>query len=229
LPYHSTIVFVVRKGNPKNIHDWPDLVQPGVEIITPNPLTGGGAKLNFLAAWGSVVLRGGNEDQAKQFLGKLYAQVPVLDSGARGSAVTFAQKKIGDVHLAWENEAFREVQELPDELELVYPPISIRAEPNVAVVDTVAEKRGTSQAAADYLQFLYSDEAQEVAARHYYRPSNPEIAQAHAGQFKDLKLFPITDIARDWDEAFQKFFASGGVYEAIYQRPAGGSPEAKPN
>lgn len=229
LPYYSTIVFVVRKGNPKQIKDWPDLVQPGVKIITPNPITGGGAKLNFLAAWGSVVLRGGSEEDAQEFVRKLYAQVPVLDSGARGSATTFAQKKIGDVHLAWENEAFREVQDLADELEIVYPPISIRAEPNVAVVDSVAEKHGTANAATDYLKFLYSDAAQEVAARHYYRPSNEAIAEAHAAKFEDLQMFPITSIARDWDEAFQKFFASGGVYEAIYQRPSGGSTEAKSN
>lgn len=222
-------MFVVRKGNPKQIKDWPDLVQPGVEIITPNPITGGGAKLNFLAAWGSVILRKGTEEQALAFVRQLYAQVPVLDSGARGSATTFAQKKIGDVHLAWENEAFREVQELPEELEIVYPPISIRAEPNVAVVDTVAERNGNAAAAEAYLKFLYTDAAQEAIARHYYRPSNADVAQKHSNQFKNIELFPITAIARDWDEAFQRFFASGGVYETIYQRSAGGSSEAKPN
>jgi sulfate/thiosulfate-binding protein len=227
LPYYSTIVFVVRKGNPKGIKDWPDLVQPGVEIITPNPITGGGAKLNLLAAWGSVVLRGGSEAEAIEYLTKLYRQVPVLDSGARGSATTFAQKKIGDVHIAWENEAFREVSEMPDELEIVTPSISIFAEPNVTVVDAVAKPHGTFDVATDYLKFLYTDTGQEIVAKHRYRPSNETIAAKHATELAPVKLFRITEIAKSWDDAFQRFFAKGGVYETIAESTVGGSGVAK--
>lgn len=216
LPYHSTIVFVVRKGNPKGIKDWPDIVAPGVQIITPNPKTGGGAKLNFLAAWGSVIVRGGTEAQARELVTKLYRQVPVLDSGARGSTTTFAQKKIGDVHLTWENEAHLEVAESKGELEIVYPPASLRAEPHVAVVDNVVEAKGTRAAAEAYLKFLYSAEGQETAARHHYRPSDAEVWKRHAADFPDLKLFPITAIAKDWDEAFSRFFAEGAIYDQIF-------------
>src|SRR2546430_5664749 len=169
LPYTSTAVFVVRKGNPKGIKDWPDLIQPGIEIVTPNPKTSGNGQLSFYSAWGSVVLRGGSREDAIAYVTKLYQQVPVLDSGARGATTTFVQKGIGDVHLAWENEAHLAVQEANGTLELVYPPISMRAEPHVAVVDANVDRKGTRAAAAAYLQFLYTDEAQELIAQHYYR------------------------------------------------------------
>jgi sulfate transport system substrate-binding protein len=217
LPYFSTIVFVVRKGNPKEVKDWPDLVRPGVSIITPNPKTSGNGKLSFLAAWGSVIRRGGSEADAWDFIGKLYQQTPVLDSGARGSTTTFAQKKIGDVHITWENEAHLEVAEARGELEIVYPPLSIRAEPHVAIVDTNVRRKGTEAAAEAYLRFLYTDEAQEIIARHFYRPSNAAILQTHAETLQAIELFPITTVARDWDEAQQKFFAEGGVFDVLYQ------------
>jgi sulfate transport system substrate-binding protein len=218
LPYYSTIVFVVRKGNPKGIKDWPDLVRPGVQIITPNPKTSGNGKLSFLAAWGAVRERGGSEEEALAFVTKLYRQTPVLDSGARGSSTTFAQKKIGDVHLTWENEAHLEVRESGGELDLVYPPASIRAEPHVAVVDANARRKGTEAVARAYLEFLYTDEAQEVIARHFYRPTNAEVLKKHAAELPEIKLFSITSVARDWDEAQQKFFAEGGVFDSIYSK-----------
>src|SRR6188768_3482974 len=168
LPYTSTIVFVVRKGNPKGIKDWPDLVQPGVEIVTPNPKTSGNGQLSLYSAWGSVVLRGGSRDQAVDYVTRLYKQVPVLDSGARAATTTFVQKRIGDVHLAWENEAQLEVKEAAGSLELVYPPISIRAEPHVAIVDKNVDRRKSRAAAEAYLKFLYTDEAQEIIARNFY-------------------------------------------------------------
>lgn len=217
LPYYSTIVFVVRKGNPKQIHDWPDLVQDGVGIVTPNPLTGGGAKLNFLAAWGSVVLRGGSEADALKYVTQLYRQVLVLDSGARGTATTFVQKGIGDVQLAWENEAHRELAETPGELEIIYPPLSIRAEPNVAVVDAVAKRHGTAEVARDYLQFLYTDEGQDILARHFYRPSNAEIAARYANQLQQIELFEITKIAGGWGDVFEDFFGKEGVYQRVVE------------
>lgn len=219
LPYSSTIVFVVRKGNPKAIHDWPDLVREGVTVITPNPKTSGNGKLSFLAAWGAVLQQGGSESDARDFVTRLYRQTPVLDSGARGATTTFAQKKIGDVHLTWENEARLEVRESGGELELVYPPRSIRAEPHVAVVDANVERKGTRQAAEAYLRFLYTPEGQEIIARHYYRPIDPEVLSRHAGDFPPIQLFPVTVTARDWDEAQQKFFAEGGVFDAIYKSP----------
>ncbi|MFN9371411.1 MAG: sulfate ABC transporter substrate-binding protein, partial [Planctomycetaceae bacterium] len=187
LPYFSTIVFLVRRGNPKQIHDWPDLVRPGIEIITPNPKTGGGAKLSLLAAWGSVTTRGGTTDEARAFVKQLYQQVPVLDSGARAATVTFVQKQIGDVYLAWENEAHLARLESAGELEIVYPPVSLRAEPMVALVDTVVDRRGTREAATGYLQFLYSPTAQEVIARRYFRPIDPEVLARHADQFPTLR------------------------------------------
>jgi sulfate/thiosulfate-binding protein len=220
LPYFSTIVFVVRKGNPQGIRDWPDLVRPGVAIVTPNPKTSGNGKLSFLAAWGAVIQRGGSEQDALEYVTKLYRQTPVLDSGARGSTVTFAQRKIGDVHLTWENEAHLEVQESGGQLELVYPPISIRAEPHVAVVDANVRRKGTQAAAETYLQFLYTDEAQEVIARHFYRPINAAILRKHAAVLPELHLFPITAFASGWEEAQQKFFAEGGVFDSIYQPKA---------
>jgi sulfate transport system substrate-binding protein len=218
LPYFSTIVFVVRKGNPRGIKDWPDLIQPGVQIITPNPKTSGNGKLSFLAAWGAALARGGQEQDALAYVSRLYKQTPVLDSGARGSTTTFAQKKIGDVHLTWENEAHLEVQEANGELELVYPPASIRAEPYVAVVDANVDRKGTRDAAEAYLKFLYTDEAQEVIARHYYRPINDTVRQKHADVLREIKLFPITTIAPGWDEAQQRFFADGGVIDGIYKK-----------
>jgi sulfate transport system substrate-binding protein len=217
LPYFSTIVFVVRKDNPKKIHDWPDLVRPGVQIITPNPKTSGNGKLSFLAAWGSIVHRGGSHDAAREFVTRLYKQVPVLDSGARGATTTFAQKHIGDVHLTWENEARLEVQETGGELEIIYPPLSIRAEPHVALVDASVDRKGTRAAAEAYLKFLYTPQAQEIIAKHFYRPIDDEVRSKHADVLPDLDLFPITAIASNWDEAQAKFFAEGGVFDGIYK------------
>jgi sulfate transport system substrate-binding protein len=217
LPYFSTIVFVVRKGNPKRIADWPDLVEPGVQIVTPNPKTSGNGYLSFFAAWGSIVLRGGSRDDAVRFVTQLYRNVPVLDSGARGSSTTFDQKGIGDVHLTWENEARLEVRESGGALEIVYPPISIRAEPPVAVVDKNVDRKGTRAVAEAYLKYVYSDEGQEILARNFYRPSNPAILKAHAADFPDIKLFAITDIAKDWKDAHRQLIGDGGVFDAIYK------------
>jgi sulfate/thiosulfate-binding protein len=217
LPYTSTIVFVVRKGNPKGIKDWKDLVKPGVEVVTPNPKTSGNGYLSFFSAWGSVVLRGGSRDDAVKFVTALYKQVPVLDSGARGATTTFVQKKIGDVHLAWENEAHLEVREAKGDLDLVYPEISIQAEPHVAVVDANVDRRGTRAAAEAYLKFVYTDEGQEIAAKHFYRPSNPEILKKHAADFPTIKLFPVTEIAKDFPDAHKQFIAEGGVFDGIYK------------
>jgi sulfate/thiosulfate transport system substrate-binding protein len=217
LPYFSTIVFVVRKGNPKDIKDWSDLVKSGVEVITPNPKTSGNGRLSFLAAWGAVHQRGGSEDEARDFVTKLYQHTPVLDNGARGSTTTFAQKKIGDVHLTWENEAYLEVAETPGELEIVYPPLSIRAEPFVAVVDANVERKGTRAVAEAYLQFLYSEEAQHTLAKHHYRPIDETILRQHTAELPELKLFPIAVIAANWEDAQRKFFASGAIFDTIYQ------------
>jgi sulfate transport system substrate-binding protein len=222
LPYFSTIVFVVRKGNPKGIRDWSNLVQPGVEVITPNPKTSGNGKLSFLAAWGSVLHRGGSEGEALKFVTELYQHAPVLDSGARGATTTFAQKGIGDVHLTWENEAHLEVRESQGELELVYPPASIRAEPHVAVVDSNVDRKGTRQAAEAYLQYLYTDAAQETIAKHFYRPTNAEILARHSDVFQSIDLFPITKIAAGFDDAQTKFFAEGAIFDSIYQAPKAG-------
>ncbi|HWG47215.1 MAG TPA: sulfate ABC transporter substrate-binding protein [Gemmataceae bacterium] len=217
LAYFSTIVFVVRKDNPKGIKTWSDLVKPGVEVITPNPKTSGNGRLSFLAAWGAVQQCGGSEEDACDFVTKLYQHTPVLDNGARGSTTTFAQKKIGDVHLTWENEAYLEVAETPGELEIVYPPVSIRAEPFVAVVDGNVDRKGTRAVAEAYLQFLYSDEAQHTLAKHHYRPINETIRKQYTAQLPELKLFPITAVAADWEDAQQKFFANGAIFDTIYQ------------
>jgi sulfate/thiosulfate transport system substrate-binding protein len=217
LPYYSTIVFVVRKGNPKGIKDWTDLVKPGLQIITPNPKTSGNGYLSFFSAWGSVVVRGGSREDAVNYVTKLYKQVPVLDSGARAATTTFVQRGIGDVHLAWENEARLEVREAKGELELVYPPISIRAEPHVAVVDAIVDRRNTRAAAEAYLKYLYTDEAQEIIAKHYYRPANDVFLKKHAERFPDIKLFNITEIAADYFDAHKQFIAEGGVFDAIYK------------
>jgi sulfate/thiosulfate-binding protein len=217
LPYSSTIVFVVRKGNPLGIKDWPDLVKPGVEIVTPNPKTSGNGQLSFYAAWGSVLLRGGSRADAIDFVTKMYKQVPVLDSGARGATTTFIQKQIGDVHLAWENEARLEVRESGDELEIVYPPISILAEPKVAVVDANVDRKGTRPAAEAYLKFLYTDQGQDIIAKHYYRPSNPAILKKHSESFPEVRLFNIKDLGDGWDDVRVKLVGDGSVFDSIYK------------
>lgn len=220
LPYTSTIAFVVRKGNPKHIKDWPDLIKPGIQIITPNPKTSGNGYLSFFSAWGSVVLRGGTRDDAVKFVTQLYKQVPVLDSGARGATTTFAQKKLGDVQLAWENEGHLEVVESKGELELILPPISIRAEPHVAVVDANVDRKGTREVAEAYLKYVYSDEGQEIVAKNYYRPSSEAILKKHADLFPEMNLFPITAIARDFNDAHRQFIGDGGVFDSIYKPQA---------
>ncbi|HXC49609.1 MAG TPA: sulfate ABC transporter substrate-binding protein [Candidatus Limnocylindrales bacterium] len=217
LPYTSTVIFVVRKGNPKGIKDWPDLVKPGLEIVTPNPKTSGNGYLSFFSAWGSVILRGGSRQDAIDFVTKLYGQVPVLDSGARGATTTFVQKGIGDVHLAWENEARLEVEEAGGDLELVYPPISIRAEPHVAVVNINVARKGTGPAAEAYLKYLYTDEAQDIIAKHFYRPVSEAVLQKYKANFPDIRLFPITDIAKDFPDAHKQLIADGGVFDSIYK------------
>ena len=217
LPYTSTIVFVVRKGNPKGIKDWPDLVKPGIEIVTPNPKTSGNGKLSFLAAWGSVTERGGSEADALAYVKKLYAQVPVLDLGARGSTTTFLQKKIGDVHLSWENEAHLEVKEASGALEIVYPPISFLAEPQVTWVDANVKRKGTEAAAKAYLEFLYTEEAQTIIAKNFYRPTIPAVRQRYATEFPEIKLFRVTAIAKSWDDAYAKFFNDGGLFDSFYK------------
>jgi len=215
LPYVSTIVFVVRKGNPKAIRDWADIVKPGIDVITPNPKTSGNGKLSFLAAWGAVIQAGGSEEDARAFVTKLYQQVPVLDAGARGSTTTFAQKGIGDVHLTWENEAYLEVEEVGGDLEIVYPKVSILAEPHVAIVDANVDRKGTRAVAEEYLKFLYTPEAQALIAQHHYRPTTE--AGEKLLKLPAIELFPVTKIAVDWDDAFEKFFGTGKVFDSIYQ------------
>jgi sulfate transport system substrate-binding protein len=217
-PYTSTIVFLVRKGNPKGIKDWNDLVKPGVSVITPNPKTSGGARWNHLAAWGYALRQPGATDaSARDFIGKLYKNVPVLDSGARGATTTFVERGIGDVLIAWENEAFLAIKELgPDKVEIVTPSVSILAEPPVAVVDKVADKRGTRKAAEAYLQYLYSDEGQDIIAKHYYRPAVPKFATKYAAQFPKIKLFTIDEAAGGWTKAQKAHFADGGIFDQIY-------------
>jgi sulfate transport system substrate-binding protein len=214
-PYTSTIVFVVRKGNPKGISDWPDLVKSGVSIVTPDPKTSGNGKLSVLAAWGATVYRGGSREEAQGYLKRLFEHVPVLDSGARGAAETFVSGKIGDVHLTWENEALREADESKGELEIVYPPVSIRAEPVVAVVDKNAGRAGTADYAKAYLEFLFTDAGQETAAKHGYRPVRPEILQRYAGKFPSIDLFPISLIGKDWLDAQQQFFSDNGIFDVL--------------
>jgi sulfate/thiosulfate transport system substrate-binding protein len=214
-PYTSTIVFVVRQGNPKQIHDWPDLVHSGVEIITPNPKTSGNGKLSALAAWGAIVTRGGTEVDATGYLVSFYQHVRVLDAGARGSATTFALAEIGDVHLTWENEAIREVAESKGSLQIVYPPVSILAEPYVAWVDANVQRHGNLEDARNYLEFLFSDAAQQIIAEMGYRPYKQPVAHDAAPPLPPIALFPITAIARDWDEAQEKFFAENGIIEGV--------------
>lgn len=216
LPYFSTIVFVVRKGNPKGIKDWPDLVREDVQVITPSPKTSGNGKLSLLAAWGSVVLRGGSEEDAIKYITQLYKHVPVLDPAARAATTTFAQKNIGDVHITWENEAFFEVEESGGQLEIVYPPISIRAEPRVAIVDSNVDRKKTREAAEAYLEFLYTPEAQEIIAKQHYRPYKPEVLHKYSDSFQPIELFTIQQISSGWDDAQMKFFADGAVFDQIY-------------
>ncbi len=216
-PYTSTIVFLVRKGNPKGIKDWADLVKPDVQIITPNPKTSGGARWNYLAAWGYALKQYGSEEKAKEFVEKLYKQAPILDTGARGATVTFVERGQGDVLLAWENEAYLSVKEFgADKFEIVTPSISILAEPPVAVVDKVADKRGTRAVAEAYLNFLYSKDGQEIATANFYRPRLKEVADKHAAQFSKLELFSIDDVFGGWQKAQRTHFADGGIFDKIY-------------
>jgi len=192
-------------------------VQPGVEIVTPNPKTSGNGKLSFLAAWGSVVTRGGSEADALAFVKKVYEQTPVLDLGARASTTTFVQKKIGDVHLAWENEARLEVKEAGGEVEIVYPPTSFLAEPHVAVVTKNADKKGTTDAAKAYLEFLYTPEGQEIIAKNFYRPTNPDVLAKYRAQFPELTLFKVDAVAKSWDDASAKYFSDGALFDSFYK------------
>jgi sulfate/thiosulfate-binding protein len=217
-PYTSTIVFLVRKGNPKGIKDWDDLIKPGVSIITPNPKTSGGARWNYLAAWGYALKKFGSADKAKQFVGDIYKNVPVLDTGARGSTVTFVERGVGDVLLAWENEAFLAQREFgKDKFEIVSPPLSILAEPPVAIVDAVADKKGTRAVAGAYLKYWYSKEGQEIAARNSYRPRDPEIAKKYEASFAKVELFTIDDVFGGWAKAQQEHFSEGGIFDQIYK------------
>jgi sulfate/thiosulfate-binding protein len=216
-PYTSTIVFLVRKGNPKGIKDWDDLVKPGVAVITPNPKTSGGARWNYLAAWGYAQKKLGSDAKAQQFVASLYKNVPVLDSGARGSTTTFVERGIGDVLIAWENEAYLAIQELgPGKFDLVTPSVSILAQPPIAVVDKVADKKGTRKAAEAYLQFWYTAEAQEIAAKNFYRPIDPQVAAKHAARFARVSLFTIDEVFGGWGKAQAAHFADGGVFDQIY-------------
>ena len=219
-PYASTYIFLVRKGNPKGIKNWDDLIKPGVSVITANPKTSGGARWGYLAAYGFALKQpGGTDAKAREFIGKLFANVPVLDSGARGSTVTFAERGIGDVLLAWENEAWLSLKEFgADKFDIVYPPISILAEPPVAVVDKVVDKKGTREVAQAYLEYLYSPEGQDIAARNYYRPIDPAVAAKYAKNFPKLNLFTIDDTFGGWAKAQKTHFADGGVFDQIYTK-----------
>lgn len=216
-PYTSTIVFLVRKGNPKNIKDWDDLARPGVSVITPNPKTSGGARWNYLAAWGYALKTWDNDqDKAKEFLKAIFKNVPVLDSGARGSTITFVERGIGDVFISWENEAYLAVNEMGrDQFEIIYPSVSILAEPPVAVVDRNASRRQTREAAEEYLKFLYSEQGQEIAARHYYRPRMESVAKKYAGQFPAIPLFTIDEVFGGWRKAQKTHFADQGIFDQI--------------
>jgi sulfate/thiosulfate transport system substrate-binding protein len=215
-PYYSTVVFVVRKGNPLNIRDWPDLVRGNIEVITPDPKTSGNGKLTILAAWGSVISRGGSEAEARDFIKTLLDHAPFLVPAARAAGVAFAVEKKGDVSIAWENEALREVAETKGAVEIVYPPTSILAEPAVAWVDANVAKNHSEKLSKAYLEYLFTDEAQNIIAREGYRPFNTAIAEKYVERLPPLKLFPITLIAKDWADANQKFFAENGVVDAIY-------------
>lgn len=217
-PYTSTIVFLVRKGNPKNIKDWGDLIRPDVEVITPNPKTSGGARWNYLAAWGYALQKTGNEQGARDYIAKLFSNVKVLDSGARGATTSFVERGLGDVLIAWENEAYLSLNEIgKGQFELVTPSVSILAEPPVAVVEKVAKKHGTEEVAKAYLQHLYSKEGQRIAAKNYYRPIDPEIAKESAKNFAAVKLFTIRDLEGDWKTAQKRHFATGGTFDQLYK------------
>jgi sulfate/thiosulfate-binding protein len=218
-PYTSTIVFLVRKGNPKGIKDWNDLVKEGVQVITPNPKTSGGARWNYLAAWAYAKKKEGSDEKAQAFVKKLLGNVPVLDTGARGSTVTFTERGIGDVLLAWENEAYLAVNELgPDKFEIVTPSQSILAEPTIAVVDKVVDKKGTREVATAYLNYLYSPEGQEIAAKNYYRPRNEAVAEKYKDKFAKVELFTIDQEFGGWDKAQKTHFSDGGTFDQIYTK-----------
>ena len=219
VPYTSTILFVVRKGNPKGIKDWPDLIRPGVSVITPNPKTSGGARWNYLAAWGAALKAGGGDDgKARAYVTELFKHVPILDTGARGATMTFAQRRQGDVLLAWEDDANLAVRQLGrDRLEIVVPTVSIVAEPVVAVVDGVVDKRGTRAVAEGYLNYLWTPEAQEVIAQRYYRPADPAVLARHRDLFARLQLFTLADVFGDWAKVQREHFADGGVFDQIYK------------
>lgn len=218
-PYTSTIVFLVRKGNPKQIKDWDDLIKPGISVITPNPKTSGGARWNYLAAWGYALQKNnGDEAKAKEFVTSLFKNVPVLDSGARGSTTTFVERGIGDVLIAWENEAYLAVNELgKDKFEIVNPSISILAEPPVTLVDKYADKHKTREVAEAYLQFLYTKKGQEIAAKHYYRPRSVEVLKAHTPAFPEIKLFTIDELFGGWTNAQKVHFSDQGVFDQLYK------------
>jgi sulfate/thiosulfate transport system substrate-binding protein len=218
-PYTSTIIFLVRKGNPKGIKDWDDLIRPGISVITPNPKTSGGARWNYLGAWGYALRHsGGDESKARDFISKLYKNVPVLDSGARGSTTTFVERGMGDVLIAWENEVMLGANDLgKDKFDIVVPPTSILCEPVVSVVDKVVDKKGTRAVAQAYLEYLYSPEGQEIAAKRYYRPRLAAVQKKYAAQFPKVKLFTLAEIAGDWKQAQTKHFADGGIFDQVYQ------------
>ena len=218
-PYTSTIVFLVRKGNPKGIKDWGDLVKPGVAVITPNPKTSGGAQWNYLAAWEFAKRTYGSEAKAKEFVANLYKNVSVLDSGARGSTITFVERGIGDVFLSWENEAFLAVKELgPDKFDIIVPSLSVLAQPPVAIVDKNVDKKGTRQVAQAYLEYLYSEAGQEIAARNYYRPTLDKVAKKYAKQFPAVTLFTVDEAFGGWSKAKEVHFKDGGVFDQIFTR-----------
>ena len=218
-PYTSTIVFLVRKGNPKGIKDWGDLIKPGVSVITPNPKTSGGARWNYLAAWAYALAQpGGNEASARAYIGELFKHVPVLDSGARGATTSFVERGLGDVLLAWENEALLSLKDLgPDKFEIVAPSLSILTEPPVAVVDRNVDKKGTRATAEAYLKFLYTPEAQEIIAKNYYRPRDPAVAAKYASAYPKVKLITIDDVFGGWQKAQKTHFADGGTFDQLYQ------------
>ncbi|MDB5816292.1 MAG: sulfate transporter subunit [Rhodocyclales bacterium] len=218
-PYTSTIVFLVRRGNPKRIKDWSDLVRWGVSVVIPNPKTSGAARWSYLAAWGYALKQpGGNEESARTFLRRVYGNTKVLEYGARGATNTFAKLKIGDVMVSWENEALRAVAENPQEYEIVVPSISVLAEPAVAVVDSVVDKHGTRKLAESYLQYLYSPEGQEIAAKYYYRPSDPAVLAKHTDEFRPLKLFRVEDLFGSWQTIHNMHFKDGGVFDSLYDQ-----------
>lgn len=226
LPYISTIVMVVRQGNPKNVRDWTDLARDDVKVITPNPKTSGNGKWSFLALWGSVTWRGGSEEQARAFVTGVFSRVPVLDPAARGATMTFATKNIGDVHLTWENEARLEVQESGGKLEIAYPqrngekPLSILAEPHIAIVDRNVDRKGTRAVAEAYVKFLYTEPAQEIIARNFHRPTDPKVFARHRDVFPDMDLRRATDLvpSKKWDDVQKRFFAEGGEFDKMYSK-----------